>query len=258
MQEQSIWIPHKSTHLAGVLHIPSAKKKYPAVILCHGFMGDKLGLWPWGFVAFARYLAKYGFAVLRFDFLGGGDSGGRFKDQSITSELTDLKKVVRWIIKQPWSNSKIGVVGHSRGGAVALIHASRSRQINTVVTWAAPAEWKSVWGNTANIIRKKGSVRKSNLEMTRRLVEDDFSNYQPITKFGKKIMQSILIIHGTKDGEFPGNVPLTHASMLYDSIASSKKKLHLIKGAGHLFYETSEREELFRVTKDWLSLTLHQ
>ena len=256
MREQPIWIPNKNTHLVGVLHIPSIKKQYPTVILCHGFMGDKLGPRPWGFVTFARCLAKQNFAVVRFDFLGGGESGGEFKNQSITSELEDLKKVISWVVKQPWHNSKIGVVGHSRGGAVGLIHASRSKQINTVVTWAAPAEWKSIWGKTANIIRKNGSIKESTLDITKQLVNDDFSNYQPITKFGKEVTQPVLIIHGTKDGESSGNVPLEHARMLYDSIASPSKKLYLIKGAGHLFYEASEREELFRLTKSWLSAVL--
>jgi len=256
MHEQPIWIPHKNTHLAAVLHIPSAKKKYPTVILCHGFMGDKLGPWPWGFVAFARRLTKQNFAVLRFDFLGGGESSGEFKNQSITSELADLKKILNWTVKQPWYNSKIGIVGHSRGGAVGLIHASRSKQIDTVITWAAPAEWNSIWGKTANIIRKKGFIKESTLDMTKQLVHDDFSNYQPITKFGKKILQPVLIVHGTKDGEFPGNVPPGHAQMLYDSIASPKKKLHLIKNTGHIFYEAPKRQELFQVTENWLSATL--
>jgi len=256
MREQPLWMPYKNTHLAAVLHTPLGNKKYPTIVLCHGFMGDKLGPPPWGFVAFARRLAKQNFAVLRFDFLGGGESGGEFKNQSITSELEDLKKIISWVAKQPWYNSKIGIVGHSRGGAVGLVHASRNRKINTVVTWAAPAEWNSIWGRTANTIRKKGSIKESTLDMTKQLVNDDFSNYQPITKFGKKITQPVLIIHGTKDGEFPGNVPLGHAQMLYDSIASTNKKLHLIKGAGHIFYEASEREELFRVTENWLSTIL--
>ena len=66
MREQPLWIPHKNTHLAAVLHTPLGSRKYPTIILCHGFMGDKLGLPPWGFVAFARRLAKQNFVVLRF------------------------------------------------------------------------------------------------------------------------------------------------------------------------------------------------
>jgi uncharacterized protein len=256
MHEQPIWIPYKKNHIAAVLHIPSTKKKYPTVILCHGFMGDKLGPWPWGFVEFARRLAKQNFAVLRFDFFGGGESGGEFKNQSITTELKDLKKIVSWVTKQPWYNLKIGIVGHSRGGSVGLIEASQNKQINTVVAWAAPAEWESIWGSTAATIRKKGVVKESTLEMTKRLVDDDFSHYQPITKFGEKIIQPVLIVQGTKDGDFPGSVPPGHASMLYQSIASSKKKLHLIKNAGHLFYKPLKREELFQVTEKWLSKIL--
>ena len=72
--------------LRGLLHRPDGAEPAPVVLLLHGFTGqhieqDRL------FVQAARALAAAGFAALRFDFYGSGDSDGDFEEFTVESEL---------------------------------------------------------------------------------------------------------------------------------------------------------------------------
>jgi alpha/beta superfamily hydrolase len=69
--------------IVGILHLPKEKRKIPLVILVHGWSANKLGTWNAFFVKAARGFSKNGFAVLRFDFRGSGDSEGRFKTKPL-------------------------------------------------------------------------------------------------------------------------------------------------------------------------------
>ena len=241
--------------IVGMLHLPENKGKVPAIIMCHGFTGDKVGPYPYLFVYMARYLASRGFAVLRFDFRGSGESEGKFEKQNIPSMLLDLDKAIEFISTQKEINSeKIGLVGHSRGGSVAIIKTSEDPRIKALVTWAAPANWDDIWQKAAENILKIGLIQISNLKETKKLVETDFK-FNPITRWAEKVKAPWLIIHGSKDGVSQGSVPVDHAKKLCDA-SGKKAQLKIIEGAGHSFFEKESRKELFSSTVNFLKNNL--
>lgn len=85
--EQFVEFAANGKTIRGILHTPEHQKnksqdQIPGLVLCHGFTGNKIGLHRL-FVKAARYFSHLGFAVLRFDFSGCGDSDGNYEDITI-------------------------------------------------------------------------------------------------------------------------------------------------------------------------------
>ncbi|MCB1422313.1 MAG: CocE/NonD family hydrolase [Nitratireductor sp.] len=66
------------------------------------------------------YFAVHGFACLRVDMRGSGDSEGRMDDMYSDDELADARHVIEWIARQPWCNGNVGMFGTSWGGTASL------------------------------------------------------------------------------------------------------------------------------------------
>lgn len=249
--EKQVVFNIKNEKIFGLLHTPNKAGKSPLLIISHGFAGDKTGPYPYLFVSAARFFAKNGWAVLRFDFRGNGDSEGAFEEQNIDSQLEDLQAIVKSLEEfSEIDSSRIVLLGHSRGGAVSLIQASKDKKIKGLITWATPANWNDIWGEVAEEIKKKGFIYFSNLKETKQLVETDFK-YNPLTNWAKEVKQPWLIIHGEKDGETVGSVPISHAKELHRF--SPNSNLKIIKKADHYFFEKEVREELFETTLNFLN-----
>ena len=60
--------------------------------------------------------ARAGYACVRVDIRGNGDSDGLMEDEYTRSELNDGVAVIQWIAEQPWCSGKVGIVGISWGG----------------------------------------------------------------------------------------------------------------------------------------------
>ena len=93
MKVESVTFINEGQQIVGMFHVPD-KTPAPLVILCHGGGANKLGSWTGFFVKAARAFCREGFAVLRFDFIGCGDSDGEYENQTTTSMLSDLKIVI--------------------------------------------------------------------------------------------------------------------------------------------------------------------
>ena len=71
------------------------------------------------------YFAGHGYACLRVDMRGNGDSDGLMEDEYSEQELQDACDVIAWAAAQPWCNGKVGMMGISWGGFNALQVAAR-------------------------------------------------------------------------------------------------------------------------------------
>jgi putative CocE/NonD family hydrolase len=81
------------------------------------------------------YVAGHGYAVLRVDLRGSGESGGLLHDEYLDSEQEDALEVLRWIAAQPWCTGAIGMFGISWGGFNGLqVAARRPRELKAVIT----------------------------------------------------------------------------------------------------------------------------
>ena len=62
------------------------------------------------------WFAGHGYACLRVDMRGSGDSDGLMDDEYSKQELKDACEVIAWIAAQPWCNGSVGMMGISWGG----------------------------------------------------------------------------------------------------------------------------------------------
>lgn len=81
------------------------------------------------------YLAGHGYACIRVDMCGNGDSEGIMEDEYTEAELQDACDVIAWAAAQPWCNGRVGMMGISWGGFNALqVAAMRPEALKAVVT----------------------------------------------------------------------------------------------------------------------------
>jgi len=128
--------------LAGTLTVPKGKGPFPAVILVSGSgpqdrNEEILGHKP--FWVIADYFAKNGIAVLRYDDRGVGGSKGNFEKATTLDFTSDAEAAFSFLRKQKSINSsKTGVIGHSEGGMVAPLLASKVKEVAFIVLLAGP------------------------------------------------------------------------------------------------------------------------
>lgn len=88
--------------------------------------------------AMHRYVAGHGYAALRIDLRGSGDSDGVLGDEYLPVEQDDAVAAIAWIAAQPWCNGMVGMIGKSWGGFAALqVAARRPAALKAVVAVCA-------------------------------------------------------------------------------------------------------------------------
>ncbi len=81
------------------------------------------------------YVAGHGYATVRVDLRGSGDSEGVLTDEYLPQELDDGLEVLSWIAAQPWCDGRVGVIGKSWGGFNGLqLAALQPPELGAVVT----------------------------------------------------------------------------------------------------------------------------
>jgi len=133
VREEAFFFLLNSDRLFGFLHAPLGAPR-GALVLCHAFAEEKL----WShrvYVNFARELARAGYAVLRFDCRGEGDSDWEFSQATVSSRVEDTLRA----IEELRARSGIGavvLVGHRLGGSVALQAAIKAaNKVSAVALW---------------------------------------------------------------------------------------------------------------------------
>lgn len=122
---------------------PVSKGKYPALILVSGtgpqnrdgeMAGQKL------FLQIAEYLSTKGYIVLRMDDRGVGKTSGNYMKATTADFAKDALEAVDFLKSYPQvDKSRIGLLGHSEGGAVISIAASQSKDVTFLVSLAGLA-----------------------------------------------------------------------------------------------------------------------
>lgn len=129
-------------HLAGTLTVPNGKGPFPAVVLVHGSGpinrdGNVLG--HKGLLVLADHLSRNGIAALRYDKRGVGRSSGNHGNATTLDLAADAEAALRFLRSRPDIDAtRIGMVGHSEGGLIAPLVASRDQGLAFVVMLAGP------------------------------------------------------------------------------------------------------------------------
>ncbi|MEJ3743359.1 alpha/beta fold hydrolase [Actinomycetes bacterium KLBMP 9797] len=122
------------------LYLPASRAgKVPAVLLAHGFGGTKESVRE-----DAEDLAELGYAVLTYSARGFGQSGGEIHLDHPDYEVRDAQGLLTWLAARPEvrtdanGDPRVGVVGGSYGGALALLLAAQDQRVDAIVpmiTW---------------------------------------------------------------------------------------------------------------------------
>lgn len=156
--------------LAGTLTMPSGRGKFPAIVLVAGSgPNDRneeiLGHKP--FLVLADYLTKNGYAVLRYDKRGVAESTGDFKNATIFDFAKDAKAALAFLrTKKEIDSKKMGIIGHSEGGDIAQIVASKDATLDFIVLMAGPG----IKGSEMLVLQNDALSKAMNIpELTRLL-----------------------------------------------------------------------------------------
>jgi hypothetical protein len=126
--------------LAGTLTLPKKKGVFPVVILISGSGPQNrdeelLGHKP--FLVLSDFLTKNGIAVLRYDDRGTALSKGDFKTATSADFATDVESAIAYLkTRKEINKNKIGLLGHSEGGLIAPMVASKSKDVAFIVLLA--------------------------------------------------------------------------------------------------------------------------
>lgn len=217
----------------------------PAVLIVHGFKGFK----DWGmFPPLAERVARAGFSAISFNLSGSGvDEQGefslpeRFGRNTYSAELEDLRRVMDALADGALGvapTGRLGLVGHSRGGAIAILTAARDPRIQALVTWAAissthrwrdqVAEWRAR-GRLDVVNTRTGQV----LPLYTDLLDDLEQNAEAldVSRAAGQIAIPWLLLHGASDV----SVPVAEAQALAASATRTPPRVMIFPDTGHTF-----------------------
>jgi cephalosporin-C deacetylase-like acetyl esterase len=158
--ETEVTFENMGQTIAGTLALPEdAEGPYPVVLLFHGFLDQRDELPITGtedglFERAARTLAEQGYASLRIDFRGSGESDGQWADTTFSGQITDAIAAVDYVSSLPdIDHRRIAVLGFSQGGLVAASTAARDSRVASAILWAPvsnpPATYSGILGTEA-------------------------------------------------------------------------------------------------------------
>jgi alpha-beta hydrolase superfamily lysophospholipase len=273
--DQTLLIPALGFNIGATVSRPAGKaapgkkdknvEKLPAVVLVGGSGNIDRDTIAFGVPVMgqlAGHLADAGYLVVRYDKRGVGQSGGRAESATLSDYADDVLSVVKWLREQKDVDDKrIVVVGHSEGGAVVLLAATRTGDLRAIVAIAAPgvkgSELVLEQQRTAlDGLKLAADEKQRRVDLQKQVMNAvitgqgwdgipeamrkqadtawfrSFLMWDPAPVM-KKVDEPLLILHGALDKQ----VPLQNAEVL-NGLALQRKKgtttLVMVPGINHL------------------------
>ena len=234
--------------LAGLLHRPGAGTEIVgAALLCHCFTCSK-DLFTT--TRIAKGLAAGGYMTLAFDFTGLGDSGGELADTTVATNVSDITAAAVALIRR--GAGPCVLVGHSLGGAAAVLAASRLHTVTQVVAVASPASVAHVEqlfsAEALERIRAEGSgdvkIGPKPVRVGRDFLDD--LHQHDVAAAAASLERPMLVVQASDD-------TVVGREQTEALAVAGSATLHTIEGADHLFTDRRHSDELVRTILDWLS-----
>ena len=234
-------------------------QKKPLIIFCHGYKGFK-DWGAWNLLAEEFLKANKVFVKFNFSYNGGTVENPidfpdleAFAENNYSKELEDLDDVINYLhsdeitFKKDIDFSDITVIGHSRGGGIAIIKASEDIRITKLITWASVCDFAKRSATIGNLEQwKKDGVKyvlngrtKQQMPHNYQFYEDFKANQDRLnikTAISGLAIPTV-IIHGVEDP----SVSYSEAEQLHTW--NNKTILHPVKNANHVFNAKHPWEE---------------
>ena len=247
--------------LAGTLTLPPGAGPHPALVWVHGGGMQTRDYFP----DLAALCAGAGFAVLTYDKQGGGQSGGRYPgdlaDERLIDTLArDAEAAVRFLAAQPGvDRARVGLAGHSQGGWIVPLAATREPTVRFVVAFAGPALSQGEVDHWAGIAGAgRSSPTGTEDEMEAAVLRQGSSGYEPLPAL-RALQVPSLWLYGRLDYVVPSRLSVRRLQGIGGDLT-----IELFPRANHSLVETqtglnsemlaSDRfaPGLFPAVREWL------
>ncbi len=249
----------------GTLTYPSKEGKYPLMIMISGSglqNRDEEIMQHRPFAVIADYMANNGIAVFRYDDRGFGTEDTALFNATTLDFANDVESALNALKNHPNIDAdKIGLVGHSEGGLIAPIVASRNSEVDFLILLAGPGVngMEVLVEQTKAILKVNGYSKKEIEEQLKALKNGELAGHShPWMKcflelepsvYLEKVKQSVLVLNGTKDLQvlYKQNLPAIEKALKKGG--NKSYKIHKLKGLNHLFQEckTGSPNEYFQI-----------
>ena len=199
----------------------------------------------------SRSLVARGFAVVRFDFTGIGNSDGDFGNTNFSSNIADLLQVARHLRQHLMPASLL--IGHSLGGAAVLAAAGEIPEIRAVVTIGAPAEPGHVahlFASDRATIERTGQAQVNlagrMFTITREFIED--IEQHRLEDRIRSMRKALLVMHSPTDNI----VGIDNAARIF-AAAKHPKSFVSLDDADHLLKNNRDAEYVAAIIAAWTS-----
>lgn len=263
-ERECVFFKNEGQKIFGMIHRPlplDTIKKAPAVLICHGFAGNKIGKHRI-YVLLAERLAKEGIATLRMDFRGSGESEGSFSDMTVETEVSDALKGLEFLRNDVHIDaSRIGLLGNSFGGLVATLAAQRDNHITSLALLAAvfdSRQWKKQWDtflfNSHDPNASKHLSRELEGNIPGPKFFKEFFKIQLDTPLEALTNLPLLHIHSEIDERV--NVEQAEEYKRCREEAKAETRIIRLKNSDHTFSNVDERDFVIEEIGRWFSKTL--
>jgi len=194
------------------------------IILIHGIASCKESM-----MGTAETLSNNGYNCALFDQRAHGESGGKYCTFGYY-EKSDILSIISFLRKEYIGSGKVGLYGHSLGGAVVI----QTMAIDSSIACGVAA---SPYANMRSIVRdfsahklgiRLNFVADDALKISERIAKFIVDSVSPENS-AKDIVKPLYIIHGKEDAK----IPYTDAYKIYNELRTKQKKIFIIEKAHH-------------------------
>lgn len=238
-----------------------AHAHYPAVLLLHGTASQKDEVGNM-YLRLAQKLGAVGYASLRIDFAGSGDSTQPQTAFTYSEEVADAKTALTWLSSNRHVNADaLGLVGFSQGGRVAATVAGTDARVKALTTWSTWVEDGSTAVNTFGPEAYQEAQQNGQVTVDLGFRTWTFSlawfetikNSHPLQDIAN-YHGPLLGIDGSEDVLWPQTKDELYAAGSFD------ETLHVIPGADHIYHvldaDQTQAEDVMNTTATWFSQNL--
>lgn len=235
----------RGPELAGVLDAPGRGERGWGLFV-HGFT---LGKDSPAASRISRSLAERGIGMLRYDNLGIGDSHGDVGDGSFTVKVADTVRAARFLADRGTPPDLI--VGHSWGGAAAILAAQEIPSVRAVVTIGAPsdpAEVERHYDAIADEVMEEGSgtwsIGGREMTLKREFVED--VRRADLIGRVRTLDRPLLVIHSPTDA----TVGIDSAAQIFQAALHPRSFISL-EGSDHFLTADGQAQRAATIISAW-------
>ena len=257
MEKIVIEINVRSETLHSILYLPETKnhkantnKSFPLVIRINGMPGKSP---EEDEQRFAHYFVENNIAYFTYDHQGVRTSTGIF---SYYDAQANIEKVIDQLVQYPNINPlKIGLLGESFGGSMALCHAVRDNRVKCLAIRSPVFDTEIIPKNPLFKFFIRALTRNKEMRFPEVDYKEEYSKqtkqFNP-NKLAKYLTKPFYLIAGNKDALFPEN----GFHKLFNKVKSKEKKIEILDGANHNFTDKNQFQMMCEKIIDFFRIHL--